>query len=184
MPRSAPHARYLPTGEAIVLEVRRHWASLLGPALKTSGIVLACLAVGFLTSPDKGTDPVDTVASWIGAAAIGFMIFRIIEWRIDRLVVTEHRIVEVSGIITRRVSSLPIGKVTDMTYRRSPLARLFGYGELVLESAGQNQALDRIDYLPHPDDFYRSVTYLVNQTSGSVPSEDRVDTGELPLVPE
>jgi uncharacterized membrane protein YdbT with pleckstrin-like domain len=184
MPRSAPHERYLPTGEVIVLEVRRHWASLLAPALKTTGLVLACLAVGFVTSPNNGSDPVDTVASWVGAAAIGYMVFRFVEWRIDRFVVTDHRIVEVAGIITRRVSSLPIGKVTDMTYQRSPLARLLGYGELVLESAGQKQALDRIDYLPHPDDFYRSVTYLVNQTSGSVRSEDRVDTGELPLVPE
>jgi len=182
--RSPPHERYLPSGEVIVLEVRKHWASLIVPGLKTAGIVLACLAVGFVTSPNEGSDPIDTVASWIGAAAVAFMIYRFVEWRIDRIVVTDHRIVEVAGIITRRVSSMPIVKVTDMTYRRSPLARLLGYGELILESAGQHQALDRIDYLPYPDDFYRSVTSLVNQTSGSLLSEDRVDTGELPLVSE
>lgn len=167
-----------------MLEVRKHWGALLGPGAQTVGVILAALVVGFVTSPVDGSDPFDTVAGIAAIAAAVRFVYLLVEWRLDRVVVTDHRIVEVSGLLTRRVASMPLIKVTDMTYRRSPLARLLGYGELVLESAGQRQALDRIDHLPYPDDFYRSVTWLVNRSATpEEPDPDRVDTGPLPRTP-
>ncbi len=85
---------------------------------------------------------------------------------------------------------MPIGGVIDMTYRRTIMGRLLGYGDLVLESAGQDQALSSIEKLPKPDDFYRTVTGLV-AARGSQPPEvaervrgifDDEDTGPLPRV--
>jgi hypothetical protein len=35
-----------------------------------------------------------------------------------------------------------------MSYSRPPVGRLLGYGELVLESAGQDQALRTVSFLP------------------------------------
>jgi hypothetical protein len=47
--------------------------------------------------------------------------------------------------------------VTDLSYNRSPLGRLLGYGEFVLESAGQDQAMHRVPWLPSPDELYRRI---------------------------
>ena len=44
-----------------------------------------------------------------------------------------------------------------MSYNRSVLGRLLGYGEFVLESAGQDQALRRVRFLPHPDALYEEI---------------------------
>ena len=52
---------------------------------------------------------------------------------------------------------MPLTKVTDMTYERSILGRLLGYGTFVLESAGQDQALSRIDHVPNSDENYRKI---------------------------
>ena len=49
---------------------------------------------------------------------------------------------------------MPMSKVTDMSFRRSFGGRLLGYGELIVESAGQNQALDRVPYIPYPEQLY------------------------------
>ncbi len=49
------------------------------------------------------------------------------------------------GVFTRRVAMMPLMKVTDMSYNRSVLGRLVGYGEFVLESAGQEQALRTVE---------------------------------------
>ena len=56
---------------------------------------------------------------------------------------------------------MPLIKVTDMSYARPPLGRLLGYGEIVIESAGQDQALRRITHLPDPDGLYLEICELL-----------------------
>ena len=50
---------------------------------------------------------------------------------------------------------MPLTKVTDMAYERSVPGRIFGYGRFVLESAGQDQALHKVTFVPDPDHHYR-----------------------------
>ena len=48
---------------------------------------------------------------------------------------------------------MPLNKVTDMSFQRSFPGRLMGYGEFIVESAGQNQALDRVGLFRIPSSF-------------------------------
>jgi hypothetical protein len=48
-----------------------------------------------------------------------------------------------------------------MTFQRSPMGRLLGFGEFILESAGQDQALTNVDYLPYPEQLYLEVCGLI-----------------------
>jgi uncharacterized membrane protein YdbT with pleckstrin-like domain len=182
-------ARYLASDEDLELEVRHHLAVLIGPALAAAAAIVGGAALGFVLSPDRDSDFIDTV---IGLVAVFFFLrlgWKLWLWYEDRIFVTTHRVVEVSGVLTRRVASIPLIKVTDMTYRRSLLGRILGYGDLVLESAGQHQALERITYIPTPDHFYRTVTSLL-AARATVPPELTVpplhsendDTGPLPRV--
>jgi hypothetical protein len=186
-----PGSKYLSVEEHLVLDVRKHPIMLAAPFLQAIGALVGAAVLGTIFSPDRTADWVDTVLG-LGAAFFTLRLgWKLAEWRIDRIVVTDQRVVEVSGLLTRSVASMPLMKVTDMTYRRSVGGRMLGYGELVLESAGQNQGLSRIEYLPHPDDFYRTVTALVTaHLQGPVTSPepddpdpyDEDDTGPLPRV--
>lgn len=168
---------------------------LLRPFLAALVAIVLAGSIGWITSPSKGSDTVDLV---LGLVALFFAArcgWRAWQWHADRIVVTDQRIFEVSGVLTRKVASMPLTRVTDMTYKRTLLGRILGYGDLIVESAGQDQALSRIERLPHPDDFYRTLTSLV--TAG-IPSllpeggdqiwlhDDRSseddDTGPLPRV--
>jgi hypothetical protein len=51
--------------------------------------------------------------------------------------------------------------VTDMTFQRSFPGRVFGYGTFVLESAGQGQALSKVDFIPYPEQLYLEVCDLL-----------------------
>ncbi|MGH2751922.1 MAG: PH domain-containing protein [Actinomycetota bacterium] len=173
--------KYFSHGEYTVLEVRRHWAALLVPFLH----VLLALVVGSLLGawlgPSSRSDPIDTL---VFIVVMGFTIrlgWRLFEWQIERVVVTNRRIVEVTGLVTRRVASMPLAKVTDLTYQRTPLGRALGYGELILESAGQKQALENIPFIPRPDDFYRDFAELLNSPPTSR-NPDEEDTGPIPRV--
>jgi hypothetical protein len=41
---------------------------------------------------------------------------------------------------------MPLTKVTDLTFQRTLGGRILGYGTVIAESAGQNQAFERINY--------------------------------------
>jgi hypothetical protein len=44
-----------------------------------------------------------------------------------------------------------------MRYDRSPNGQLFGYGTFIIESAGQEQALRELDFVPDPDATYKQI---------------------------
>ncbi len=52
------------------------------------------------------------------------------------------------GIFTRKIAMMPLAKVTDMSFVRTIPGRVFGYGKFVLESAGQEQALHKVNWIP------------------------------------
>lgn len=151
--------RYLLPSERRVVAVRRHWARLLEPALSALG----GLVVLFWLDHDLplGMSLVRTVllAGWAVLAAR--FAWQLLLWREDWFVVTDRRLLVRSGLITRRVSMMPLIKVTDMSFSRPPVGRLLGYGEIVIESAGQEQALRRIRHLPNPDGLYLEICDLL-----------------------
>jgi uncharacterized membrane protein YdbT with pleckstrin-like domain len=85
----------------------------------------------------------------------------VVDWWVERIVITDKRFMLTTGVFTTRVAMMPIGKVTDLTYERPAVGRMFGYGTLVVESAGQIQGLNRIEYLPHPERVYDAISELV-----------------------
>lgn len=179
--------RYLAVDESIVCRVRRHPAVLFRPFVEALGVIFVASFLGTWLSPGEGSDAIDTAG---GLAAIAFMArfaWKGWEWNVAHIVVTDRRIFEVSGLLTRRVASTPLTKVTDMTYHRSLLGRILGYGDLRVESPGQKQAVEKIAFLPKPDDFYRTVTSLVMAKSSRhrdnvAERVDNEDTGPLPRV--
>jgi hypothetical protein len=60
---------------------------------------------------------------------------------------------------------MPLSKVTDMSFQRSTMGRILGYGEFILESAGQDQALNKVDHLPYPEQLYLEVCGLIFKDS-------------------
>jgi hypothetical protein len=66
-----------------------------------------------------------------------------------------------TGILTHKVNMMPLAKVTDMSFQRSAMGRLLGYGEFILESAGQDQALSNVEYIPYPEQLYLEVCGLI-----------------------
>jgi len=127
--------RYLAAGEEILITFHKHPAVLLGPLALMCLAMFAAALLGFVTSPGDGNDFVDTVFGMVALVAAGRMGWKLIQWWTDRVYVTETRIFEVSGVLTRKVASMPLGRVTDMTYNRTIAGRLLGYGSLILESA-------------------------------------------------
>lgn len=153
---------YLLTTERRVIRVRRHWATLLPLLLQT----LALLAVALFLSNLLGGwgDSLWLVQSLLWYAAFAVVLrfaYYVLEWWVERIVVTDKRFMLTNGILITNVAMMPITKVTDLTYRRPMIGRVLGYGTLVVESAGQIQALNQITFMPRPEEVYDAISELV-----------------------
>ena len=95
------------------------------------------------------------------------LLYAIYVWLEDYFVVTSQRLLVAKGVLTKSVNMMPLTKVTDMRFERSPWGRLLGYGTFIVESAGQDQALRKIDHLPYPEQLYLEVCGLIFKDPGA-----------------
>ena len=150
--------KYLLPHERQVISVHQHPAVLIGPIfLAFLGLAIA----GWLTTIARG-NTIALVVIWL---LWGILLFRlawkVIDWSLNYFVITSERLLLAQGFILRRVDMMPLVKVTDMSFRRDLRGQLLGYGEFVVESAGQDQALRNVNYLPYPEQLYLEVCGLV-----------------------
>jgi uncharacterized membrane protein YdbT with pleckstrin-like domain len=156
--------RYLLPHERQVITVHQHPAVLIRPIFE----VLAGLALaGWLTVAFAKNNGVAVLIIWIlWGILLLRLVIKVIEWGETYFVVTSQRFLLATGLIRRQVKMMPLAKVTDMSFERSAWGRILGYGEFILESAGQNQALDRVNHLPYPEQLYLEVCGLIFKDTG------------------
>lgn len=101
--------------------------------------------------------------------------------RYTSYVVTDTRIMRISGVISRRAHSIPWVRVTDLTIEQSLMGRLFGYATLHIESANEDSGLRDLEGVSDPMQFNQYVVDMVVAKQGATePIWER--TGEPPPV--
>jgi membrane protein YdbS with pleckstrin-like domain len=162
--------RYLLPSEQQIITVRRHPAVLIGPSmLALAGLLVA----GVLSATVLHANGVLVAIVWIAWLGLfANLIWRAVNWAVDYFVVTSHRILLISGVLTRKAAMMPLTKVTDMSFQRSFSGRMLGYGEFIVESAGQDQALRTIDHIPYPEQLYLEVCGMLFGSDEQEPQPD------------
>jgi uncharacterized membrane protein YdbT with pleckstrin-like domain len=137
-----PHVLLPPTQERRVVQVRQHWAVLLEPMVKTVGVVIVAFLLSRLVS------------------GVGEGLWLLQSW-IEVITVTDKRLMRTSGVIQTKNSMIPITKVTDLTFERPFVGQLLGFGTLRVESAGQKPDLQKIKYVPRPEEVFKAISELI-----------------------
>ena len=154
----ADPTRYLLPTERPVINIRRHWAVLAGDTIQS----LLLLVLGILLARAlSDVDFVQMVVVYFCVFVVVRWMWRIGDWYVEKLVVTDKRVLLLTGIVTRKVAIMPLVKVTDLTFNRSATGLMLGYGQFVVETAGQDQALSHIDFVPHPEKLYMQISELL-----------------------
>lgn len=176
-------ARYLFPTEKYRGEWRRHWVHLMPWYLiGTLSTFIMGLASGMLTkweSESRDTALTVTVVAWL--LILGFVGWKILDWYMDRFILTNKRIMLIQGVITRSVAMMPLGRVTDMKYSQTPMGRMLNYGEFIIESAGQDQALRNVPHLPNPNELYLQMCEEMYEPEAV---DERMAEPEEDLIPE
>jgi membrane protein YdbS with pleckstrin-like domain len=156
--------RVLLPHERQVITVRFHPAVLIRPVAEVlGGLALA----GLLSTTIAHGNGLAMLIIWgLWLLLVLRLVYKIYVWLDEYFVVTSQRLLLATGVFTKTVNMMPLSKVTDMRFERSPSGRLLGYGKFVVESAGQDQALQTVDHLPYPEQLYLEVCGLIFKDKG------------------
>jgi hypothetical protein len=146
--------RYLLPKERQVISVRQHPALLISPLAATFGGLLAAIAA---TGISGGETP--KLVAWL---LLVFLILRfmllVVTWTVQYIVVTNERMLFVTGLINRKVESVPRASLVNLTLDRSSQGRRLGYGTFTI-GYGADRVV--IDYIPYPEQLYLEINGLL-----------------------
>ena len=151
-------------GEQTVMTTRTHVKALLVPVI----ILLAVSAAGaFLAGTvwDQmwGGQP---ILRWL---IIAFSLLLILvgsvipflRWYMWTYTLTNKRLVEQRGILTRSGRVIPLNRINDVAFEKNLNDRILGSGTLVIHDASEQAGLE-LDDIPHIEDMHRTITTLID----------------------
>jgi uncharacterized membrane protein YdbT with pleckstrin-like domain len=119
---------------------------------------VALLAIIFV--PDVGGVNVGLILGLIllAVSLVPLMIglFRFLHWRKEQYIVTNYRIVQIEGLVNRRVFDSALEKVNDVILTQPLLGRIFNYGSINIVT-GSEAAINDITGVASPFEFKRAL---------------------------
>ena len=146
----------LASGEVVVRRQRQHWLALLldGRFAVLFWIIAILLLLAHLVFNLKGNEAAvtDWPAMLLLVAGIAVFAYHFLHWRAEEYIVTNRRLLKVSGLVNKREADSNLEKINDAILEENLLGRLMGYGDLDILTAAE-VAVDRYRMLRHARDF-------------------------------
>lgn len=135
--------RKLIDSEEVLSHAKHHWVAYI----KSMTILFAAVVFGLLW---LWWSPVETF--WLPLllmlGVMGYGFYKVLEVARDRFVITDSRVFRVWGVFSLKEAEMEIVRVLDITVEQPWYLRMVGAGHIVLENAGQQQGLRRIELIP------------------------------------
>lgn len=117
--------------EQLLFETRKHWFFLIIPVIIALALIILSLYLYFLLEESN---------SWyltIPVLSILYFIYRYYIWRNDLWAVTNIRVIDESGVFSINSKESPIDKINNVSYHQSILGRVFGFGDVQIQTAAE-----------------------------------------------
>jgi uncharacterized membrane protein YdbT with pleckstrin-like domain len=145
--------------EQIVFMTRQHWLVLLVTALIDGFLALATLIIAIVLGNVQG------ILAALGVLAVFpiiHFVVRFLNWYNAQYMVTNRRVMEIRGVINKRVSDSSLEKVNDVVLEQSILGRFLKYGTVEIIT-GSDIGVNFFKYIADP---VRFKTEMLNQKEG------------------
>jgi uncharacterized membrane protein YdbT with pleckstrin-like domain len=149
--------RLLNEGEHVVLSTRTHVKALILPAVV---LILVAAIAGYLSSlPDGDQAGTWRWVIWVLTAAllVLFCVKPFLDWLLTTYTFTNRRLITRTGILTRRGHDIPMNRISDISYEKGLVDRIFGCGTLVVSDASEVGRVELKD-IPHVEQAQLTVS--------------------------
>jgi uncharacterized membrane protein YdbT with pleckstrin-like domain len=149
--------KLLNDGEHVILSTRTHVKALLLPAVV---LFLVAGLGGYLSSLPNG----DHAGAWrlviwvvAGTLIVWFVVAPFLQWLLTTYTFTSRRLITRTGVLTRRGHDIPLNRISDISYEKSLVDRIFGCGTLVVSDASELGRVELRD-IPHVEQAQLAVS--------------------------
>ena len=149
----------LSKGERIVHREKQHWWVFVWGARFTILAVIIAIVVGIL-STNLGTDEPSATArnilTWIVAilfiGGLALLVWTTLRYLNQEYVLTNRRVLQVEGVVNKRVVDSSLEKINDAVLTQSIFGRAFGFGDLEVLTASE-AAISEFKMIRNPIQF-------------------------------
>jgi uncharacterized membrane protein YdbT with pleckstrin-like domain len=146
-------------GEEIVFTTRQHWFIPLAHIL-TELIVLAILTIVAMVVPAVFPNIPEGVV-YLATAGLGLIVILsavgdIMRWRNEQFVITDRRVLQLQGVLSKNVLDSSLEKITDVQLEQSLLGRMFNFGNVDILTAS-DEGVNRMQAIRRPIEFKRAM---------------------------
>lgn len=135
--------RLLSDDEVVESQFRPHWSGILREGL----IVLVGIALAIVVA-------IFDLSAWIyvviAALVIALIIRGLTRWLTTLHVITNERLIYRAGFIAKSGTEIPLEVIQNVAFNQTIFERLFGTGDLMIESAGTH-GQTRYKDIPKPE---------------------------------
>ena len=148
--------KLLADDETIQYELKPHWRALVVPVI----VLLVTLGLGiWLIAKFDNSGLRWTVLIIMLLILVVAVVRPFLYWMTTQYVITDHRIIVRTGLISRSGRDMPLSRVNDVSFKKSAIERFLNCGTLMIESAGtQGQLI--ISSVPDVEDIQREIYRL------------------------
>lgn len=146
--------RLLSDDEVIEAQFRPHWSGILREGL----IILIGIALAVLVA-------IFSWPAWLYAVIAGLVLILIVRglvrWLTTLHVVTNERLIYRAGFIAKHGTEIPLEVIQNVAFNQTIFERIFGTGDLMIESAGTH-GQTRYKDIPNPESV-QSLIYKMRE---------------------
>jgi uncharacterized membrane protein YdbT with pleckstrin-like domain len=127
----------LAAGEVLQLHLRPSplFLVLSNLGLTSLSILLVAIILPSLV-PAPVAEVLNTADFWLVIGALALFLWNVLDWLMRAYVLTDRRIMRVSGVLRRVAVDVPLRNIQSVTLLKSIRERLFGLGTLGVSTAG------------------------------------------------
>jgi uncharacterized membrane protein YdbT with pleckstrin-like domain len=169
--------------ENILLIARQHWS------LMARSILLEVVAIFIIIAAAVASAMVFPVFAWIIAAAAAILLLvplatlirDFLVWFNRMYIITNRRVMQISGVINKSVTDSSLEKVNDVKMVQSALGRIFDFGDIEILTASE-LGVNLFRWIDHPVQFK---TAMLNAKARLEGFEETMSRGnDLPALIE
>jgi len=98
-------------------------------------------------------------AGWVWWLLLVFVIpgvriaWGFLSWRMNVYVLTNRRVIESTGVLSKRVADSSLEKLTDIVLKQSIVGRMLNYGDIIVLTAAAGAGISNLKQIRRPMEF-------------------------------
>jgi len=151
--------------EILLYVARKHWFVLVRPAI----LLLADIIFIIIT----GTEFL-FISATIFIAVTGYFIYVYCDRQVNIWAITNHRLIDEWGVFSHMGKETPLDKINNVSIKKDILARIFGYGDVEIQTAAENGTVI-VKKVQYPDNLLSAINDAINSANTAKHDDDFIE---------